>query len=284
MARRSTSSTTCRREASPISPTARSVGGELKIHHLDAAAGETRQLARRCADPTSLYHLADRDVGLGVGRLPRGRVRTDAGAARGRSPARHPEGRRRRCRPPRSTGDRPSARPSDQGARARTAWCARRRRPGDRRSAGHVPRAARRRVHGAGLSHRCTGRASVPTAAWSRRFAAAAVDAAARRRSPATAARPATSCSSTTSSTPLVRAGSRGSGLVVNIGTGEQTSVRDLWALHRRRRPRRADQRSSRRPTSCCASRCRRCGRGSTSAGRRGPTLDDGLRSAPLSG
>jgi UDP-glucose 4-epimerase len=28
----------------------------------------------------------------------------------------------------------------------------------------------------------------------------------------------------------LVRAGERGSGLVVNIGTGEQTSIRDLWA------------------------------------------------------
>jgi UDP-glucose 4-epimerase len=28
----------------------------------------------------------------------------------------------------------------------------------------------------------------------------------------------------------LVRAGERGSGLVVNIGTGEQTSVRDLWS------------------------------------------------------
>ncbi len=28
----------------------------------------------------------------------------------------------------------------------------------------------------------------------------------------------------------LVRAGERGSGLVINIGTGEQTSVRDLWA------------------------------------------------------
>jgi UDP-glucose 4-epimerase len=27
----------------------------------------------------------------------------------------------------------------------------------------------------------------------------------------------------------LVRAGTRGSGLVVNIGTGEQTSIRDLW-------------------------------------------------------
>ena len=28
----------------------------------------------------------------------------------------------------------------------------------------------------------------------------------------------------------LVRAGTRGSGLVVNIGTGEQTSIRDLWS------------------------------------------------------
>ena len=29
----------------------------------------------------------------------------------------------------------------------------------------------------------------------------------------------------------LVRAGQRGSGLVINVGTGTQTSVRDLWAL-----------------------------------------------------
>lgn len=29
----------------------------------------------------------------------------------------------------------------------------------------------------------------------------------------------------------LVRAGSKGSGLVINVGTGEQTTVRDLWAL-----------------------------------------------------
>lgn len=28
----------------------------------------------------------------------------------------------------------------------------------------------------------------------------------------------------------LVRAGARGSGLVVNVGTGEQTSIRELWA------------------------------------------------------
>ncbi len=29
----------------------------------------------------------------------------------------------------------------------------------------------------------------------------------------------------------LVRAGSKGSGLVINVGTGQQTSVRDLWTL-----------------------------------------------------
>ena len=32
----------------------------------------------------------------------------------------------------------------------------------------------------------------------------------------------------------LVRAGSRGSGLVINVGTGEQTAVRELWNLVRR--------------------------------------------------
>jgi UDP-glucose 4-epimerase len=29
----------------------------------------------------------------------------------------------------------------------------------------------------------------------------------------------------------IVRSGTRGSGLVVNVGTGEQTSIRDLWTL-----------------------------------------------------
>ncbi len=62
---------------------------------------------------------------------------------------------------------------------------------------------------------------------------AAFVDAAAggrRRCCTATAARPATSCSSTTSSTRWCRSASRGSGLVINIGTGEQTSIADLWS------------------------------------------------------
>ena len=29
----------------------------------------------------------------------------------------------------------------------------------------------------------------------------------------------------------LARAGDRGSGLVINVGTGEQTAIRDLWSL-----------------------------------------------------
>ena len=29
----------------------------------------------------------------------------------------------------------------------------------------------------------------------------------------------------------LVRSGERGSGLVINIGTGEQTTIRDLWSM-----------------------------------------------------
>ncbi len=29
----------------------------------------------------------------------------------------------------------------------------------------------------------------------------------------------------------LVRAGERGSGLVINVGTGQQTSINDLWAV-----------------------------------------------------
>ena len=70
----------------------------------------------------------------------------------------------------------------------------------------------------------------------------------------------------------LVRAGQRGSGLVVNVGTGVQTSLRDLWTLIAARR-RRSRSSARRAPTSCCASRCRRCGRGSTWPGHRGPTL-----------
>ena len=172
----------------------------------------------------------DRDVGLGVGRLPRGRVRPDARAARGRPPARHPEGRRRR------SGDRDlrpagRARPADQGARARTARRAGRRRASDRRPAGHVPRAARRRVHGAWPSSSVYGPRQRPDGG---------VVAALRRRGGERRGRRTIAGDGRQTRDfvfvddvvdALVRAGSRGSGLVVNIGTGAQTSVRDLWAL-----------------------------------------------------
>ena len=150
--------------------------------------------------PDVLVPPRDRDVGIGVGRLPRGRVRTNARAARGRPSARHPEDRRRR---PGDRDLRPAggARPPDQGARARTARCARCRGTIDRRPAGHLPRAVRRRVH------RLGDVVGVRTAATSRRWGRRRV----RRRccerhrhrtSPVTAARHVTSSSSTTSSTP----------------------------------------------------------------------------------
>ena len=60
---------------------------------------------------------------------------------------------------------------------------------------------------------------------------------ASRRGSPATAARRATSCTSTTWSTRSSAPASAGSGLVVNVGTGVQTSLRDLAALVARDSP-----------------------------------------------
>ena len=53
---------------------------------------------------------------------------------------------------------------------------------------------------------------------------------ASRARSSATASRPATSSSSTTSSTPSCGPPTRGRGLLVNIGTGVETSVNTLYA------------------------------------------------------
>ncbi len=76
----------------------------------------------------------------------------------------------------------------------------------------------------------------------------------------------------------LVAAGHAGQRLVVNIGTGEQTSVRDLWAHCSPGAWRRAAARLRRAPTSCRASRCRRCGRGSTSV----VAVDDGRRRLAL--
>ena len=70
-----------------------------------------------------------------------------------------------------------------------------------------------------------------------------------------------------------------GGGLVVNVGTGVSTSIRDLWTMMAG--PSAAGRRSARRgdPTTSPGSRCRRRGRGSTWRGRRGPTCSVGLRS-----
>ncbi len=68
----------------------------------------------------------------------------------------------------------------------------------------------------------------------------------------------------------LVRAGERGSGLVINIGTGVQTTLRDLWAEVSGGAGRAARGRRGARPTTCPGSPSRRCGPGSISDGRRG--------------
>ncbi len=122
---------------------------------------------------------------------------------------------------------------------------------------------------------------------------------ASRARSSATAARPATSSSSTTSSTPSCAPPSRGSGLVVNIGTGAQTSVSELYAAiaarpdaaagpwprpPRRARPVRAVAGPGPHPPRVGAldrARCRR--RRSAGPWRRPASADSHGRSAPSS-
>ena len=134
----------------------------------------------------------------------------------------------------------------------------------------HLPRAVRRSSSRSWRWRRSTDPASVPTAA-SSRPSLAAVDSnkaprVARRRAPD----PRLRVRRRRRRRP-VRAGERGSGLVVNVGTGAQTSIRDLWDARRRDQRLGADGRRRRGPTSWCASRCHRCGRGSTWRGRRGP-------------
>ncbi len=140
---------------------ARSVGGELKIHHLDAAASETGSLLamRR---PDVLYHLAT---------VTSGSVSVDCHAAAfGRTLALLEAARQHGIPkivvavPATAIYGRPArARPADQGARARTARCAGCRGAIDRRPAGHLPRAARCRVHRLGDRRRCTDLGNVPT-------------------------------------------------------------------------------------------------------------------------
>ena len=77
-------------------------------------------------------------------------------------------------------------------------------------------------------SARSTDRGSAPTVEWSPRSPTRS-SAASRSRSTATAARHATSLFIDDAVDAFVRATQRGGGLVVNIGTGTSTSIRDLW-------------------------------------------------------
>ena len=210
---------------------ARSVGRQLKIHHSRRRPRARRAACWRCAVPTCVYHLADRDVAGSVSvDCHVGRVRPDARAAGGRPPTRHPEDRRRRFQRPRSTGARPRATCRSRNSRSNRVGCGA---SSPASSSTCWPRTVSVdaiEFTVLGPRHRSTAPANVPTAAWWPPF----VEAAATGRPPTITgdgrqtARPRVRrrrrrCA--------VRAGTRGSGLVVNVGTGEQTSVRELWAL-----------------------------------------------------
>ena len=110
------------------------------------------------------------------------------------------------------------------------AWRARRGGQGDRRAAERVPRSVGHRVHGArpGVGVR-------PAAATGRRVSSPSMVAAAAQGRPpqltgdGRQTRDLVYVDDVVDA--LVRGGQRGSGLVVNIGTGVQTSLRDLWKL-----------------------------------------------------
>ena len=211
------SSTTCRRGASPIS----------RRRGRSAASSRSTISTRRHARAGSLLAMRRPDVLYHLATVTSGSASVECHAAAfGRTLGLLEAARQHGIPkvvvavPATAIYGRPAAAgPADQGAGARTARCAGRRRPLDRRSADHLPRAVRGRVHGPGDRVGRTGPGNVPTAEssppsprrpWTGH----------RPASPVTAARRATSCSSTTSSTPCARSGERGSGLVVNVGTG----------------------------------------------------------------
>ena len=78
----------------------------------------------------------------------------------------------------------------------------------------------------------------------------------------------------------FVRASEKGGGLIINIGTGVETSVQQLYdtmaRIDRTTRTRRATSPSA--PASCGVRRSTRAGRGSTSGGKPWTKLEDGLR------
>ena len=139
---------------------------------------------------------------------------------------------------------------------------------GDHRPAERVPGASRDRVHRAGGVDGVRVAGSGRAAAWWRRCSTPRRTVS-RRGSRATGVRRRDFVFVDDVVDAVMRARQRGSGLVVNVGTGVQTSLRDLGVAGERRGAA-ADVRRRSARTSCCASACHRCGRGSTSAGRRG--------------
>ena len=207
--------------------TARSVGGELKIHHLDAAASETGSLLamRR---PDVLYHLATVTSGsvsvdchaAAFGRtlalleaarqhgIPKLVVAVPATAIYGRPAARDLPIKERELEPrgvrgvvARAIVDLLATYREQHAVEFTVLAVASVYGPRQRSDRGVVAAFAEAAVNAAAPNVAGDGRQTRDFV-----FVDDVVDA-------------------------LVRAGSRGSGLVVNIGTGIQTSVRDLWAL-----------------------------------------------------
>ena len=247
---------------------ARAAGGALKIHHLDAGPAPRRRRCSGCASPTCCT------------TSPRSRVAasTPADARRCASQPRCRCSRRARTHgvpkvvvgAPGHRAVRPAGEPGSaaQGTAARAARRAGCHRPGDDRPAHHLPRAGCGRVHGARDGHRLRP-APAPRRRGGRGARCRRRASGGPRRSPATAARPATCVRRRRRrrARPRRHRGQRAggqrrhrradhasatSGRLVSGGAGPEPV---------RRRP---------RPTSSRGSPCRRCGRGSTSAGRPG--------------
>ena len=116
--------------------------------------------------PDVLVPPRDRDAGFGVGRLPR-RPRSARTLALLEAARQHGIPKLVVAVPATALYGRPAARDLPIKERdARTARRARCRGASDRRPAGHVPRAARRRVHGPRAWRRSTAPANAPTAVW----------------------------------------------------------------------------------------------------------------------
>ena len=218
---------------------ARSAGGSLKIHHLDAGTAEAASLLGM-RQPDVVYHLAAIPRRAAVRpRWPAG-AHHDDGAARRRARRIASPRSSSRCRRPRCTDTRRAATCRSRSSRSSRAGLR-----------GVIARATVDLL----ATYRETDAVEFTALALStvygpRQRADGGVVAALASRP--RAGRPPTITGDGRQTRDLlfvddavdalVRAGTRGSGLVVNIGTGEQTSVRDLWAAASPGGWRRADQ------------------------------------------